>query len=120
MTIAAGRTDVGRVRAANEDAFVTDPTLNLLVVADGMGGHRGGAIASAISIQTVHEFVKASRSDGGVTWPYGYEAGQSFTANQLRNAIRLAHRKIQAEGEKDGDGDGHEMGSTVVAAIVNG
>src|SRR5579862_9490600 len=86
MTVVAGRTDKGRVRSANEDAFVTDPQLNLWVLADGMGGHRDGARAAAITVRTVVDFVNSSRHDGEVTWPYGFESAQAFEANQLRNS----------------------------------
>ena len=117
MTVVAGRTDPGRVRSENEDAFLTDAGLGLWVIADGMGGHRDGARASALAVATICEFVRASRDDGEVTWPYGFESTQAFEANQLRNSIYLAHRNIQADGHQATD-DGHQMGSTVVAAIL--
>ncbi len=116
MTIAAGRTHPGRARQSNEDAFLVDSLLNLLVVADGMGGHLGGEVASAIAIRSVHDFVRASRDDGGITWPYGIEPKQSFEANQLRNGVYVAHRQIQAEGGRRSDL--HDMGSTIVAVLL--
>ena len=117
VSMAAGRTHPGRVRTSNEDAFVADSALNLYVVADGMGGYRGGEVASEIAVRVVHEFVRASRNDQAITWPYGFETNQSFEANQLRNGICLAHRQIRAEGSRTTDLQ--DMGSTIVTAIVS-
>lgn len=49
----ASRTHPGRVRETNEDSLFTDDRLGLLVLADGMGGHRGGAVASKIAVETI-------------------------------------------------------------------
>jgi len=48
-------TDVGLRREINQDSILVDPELNLFVVADGMGGHKGGEVASGIAIETVRE-----------------------------------------------------------------
>jgi protein phosphatase len=118
MTRAAGRTHPGRVRSANQDVFVVDPAARLYAVADGMGGHRGGEVASALAARTLSEFVGQSLVDSGITWPFGLEAHQSFEANQLRNAVLLGHLKIQLRAQTSGDLE--DMGTTVVAAIVAG
>ena len=49
----AGLTDQGLVREHNEDSIGSDPALGLLILADGMGGHKGGEVASAIAVDTV-------------------------------------------------------------------
>ena len=54
-------TDVGKVRDHNEDNFLVDKKLALFVVADGMGGHAAGEVASAIAVRTVHEEIKKER-----------------------------------------------------------
>ena len=55
--IAAGVTDVGCVRKHNEDSLLSDPVLGLFVVADGLGGHAAGEVASQIVVETVGRFV---------------------------------------------------------------
>src|SRR5581483_4386223 len=55
-------TDVGKVRDHNEDNYLVDKKLGLFVVADGMGGHAAGEVASALAVRTVHEEVKKDRS----------------------------------------------------------
>jgi PPM family protein phosphatase len=116
MTKAVARTHPGRRRTANEDSFLIDPDLQLFAIADGMGGHRAGEVASKIGIETVAEFVRSSSSDSGITWPYGLNATMSFEANQLQNAIQLANLKVLAAARNHPDRQG--MGSTLVAACV--
>jgi serine/threonine protein phosphatase PrpC len=54
----ASQTDVGQKRQRNEDNFLVDKKLSLFVVCDGMGGHAGGDVASALAVRTVHDEVK--------------------------------------------------------------
>src|SRR6476469_3403291 len=56
---AIGLTDIGRVRATNQDSMLVDNELGLFIVADGMGGHAGGEIASRICIEQVYAEVNA-------------------------------------------------------------
>ena len=117
MTEAIARTHPGLRRSTNEDSFLIDDELQLFAIADGMGGHQAGEIASKIGLATLAEFVRASTSDSGITWPYGLNAALSFEANQLQNAIQLANLKILAAARNHPDRQG--MGSTVVAARVH-
>jgi len=106
----------GRVRNRNEDAFVTDATTGLFAVADGLGGHRGGDVASRIAIETVSAFVRTSSVDATTQWPDGFNPIISFESNQLRNAAQLANRQIRQDAALDVERDG--MGSTLIAAIA--
>ena len=55
-------TDTGRVRKHNEDNYLIDKRLGLFIVADGMGGHAAGEVASALAVRTIHEEVKRKRA----------------------------------------------------------
>jgi serine/threonine protein phosphatase PrpC len=113
---AAGRTDPGRVRGGNEDAHVIAPAIGMVAVADGMGGHNAGEVASRIAIDTLVGFVQSSGTDSSITWPFGFNTTISFGANQLTSAIMLANRKIRDQSQRDAAMGG--MGSTLVVAMA--
>ena len=71
MLRAFGVTDRGRIRPTNEDCFGIDPALELCVVADGMGGHNAGEVASRIAVEAVLDYV--ANNAVTTTWPYGYD-----------------------------------------------
>ena len=112
-----GRTDVGP-RKMNQDHHGWWPELGLFVVADGMGGHNAGEVASHLAVETIHGFIKDSTNTQNLTWPFGLESKNSIDANRLTTAVRLANRKIYNEGTKSPELSG--MGTTVVAALVAG
>jgi serine/threonine protein phosphatase PrpC len=58
--VAHGKTDVGRLRGHNEDAFVSEPALDLFVVCDGMGGNNAGEVASALATTSLRNFFRAT------------------------------------------------------------
>ena len=100
-------TDVGKVRKMNQDyVFATDEpqgTLpNLLVVADGMGGHKAGDFASKFTVETLKEEIKHSLKEG--------------PKEVLRDAVQVVNKKLIETAEKDIKLDG--MGTTLVAATV--
>ena len=66
---AAGNTDVGRLREANEDSFLIDPKRKLYIVADGMGGHQGGGFASKKILELVTSELDRLESMQEVTQP---------------------------------------------------
>jgi protein phosphatase len=116
VTPSAHRTDPGRVRLENEDTCLVDSDSGLYAVADGMGGHRGGATASRIAVETLRDFIRSSARDTTITWPCGLEAGVPFAANQLKNAVHLANRRILSEADRVPGLAG--MGSTLLAVVV--
>ena len=111
------RTDVGP-RKMNQDHLGSWPELGLFVVADGMGGHNAGEVASHMAVETIRAFIAESAAGTDITWPFGLEAGYSIDTNRLTTAVRLANRRIYSEGAKSPDLSG--MGTTVVAALVAG
>jgi protein phosphatase len=62
----AGITDVGRRRDQNEDSLFIDDGMGLYVVADGMGGHKAGEVASKLVVETIRDYLKQNQSDGQV------------------------------------------------------
>jgi serine/threonine protein phosphatase PrpC len=114
----AARTDVGRKRTSNEDAFVANEEIGLYAVADGMGGHAGGEVASHITAQTLLEFIHASSWDQGITWPFGFNPTHSGEANRLHNAVLMANGEILARAHAEPQLRG--LGSTIVACMIRG
>jgi protein phosphatase len=115
---ACGVTDVGRVRRTNEDTFVSDLDVRLFAVADGMGGHGAGEVASRLAIEALTEFIRQSASTDDITWPYGIDAALSMEGNRLRTAIYLANRHIFRASEINDDYSG--MGTTIVGILLGG
>ena len=112
----AGRTEVGCVRKHNEDNFLLEPDLGLFVVADGLGGHAAGEVASRIVVDKIGEFI-GHTAERDQTWPVEYEADLSYDGNRLKAALLLADQgildDIRANPERE------SMGSTVVACLVH-
>jgi protein phosphatase len=106
------------VRKTNEDAFVSDPEVGLFVVADGMGGHSAGQVASRLATETVAAFIRRSASDTDFSWPYGLEQSMSLEGNRLRTAIHLANRRVFRTAESSDEYSG--MGTTIVSLLMNG
>ena len=96
-------------RDNNEDAICVQPDLGLFVVADGMGGYEGGAVASALAVEAIHELVRRTAGDADVTWPYKIDPQRTIHENEIMVATRLANDRICARRS----GDLGEMGSTV-------
>lgn len=91
----AVRTDPGLRRSSNEDSYCTREDLGLFVVADGMGGHVAGEVASRMAVETIQNFIQETAgADKNRTWPFPFEAALSLEANRLKAAFRLANRHI--------------------------
>lgn len=115
----AGNTDVGRKRSLNEDNLCLLPEHNLYLVADGMGGHASGEVASKMAVDTVAEFFKESAADEDLTWPYKMEKGLSFEENRLAAAVKLANLRI-FEQSKNNPSQFQGMGTTIVVTHITG
>lgn len=105
-------------RKMNQDHYGWWPDLGLFVVADGMGGHNAGEVASHMAVEVIHGFIAESAHTPDITWPFGLEVKNSIDLNRLTTAVRLANRKIYSEGSRSAELSG--MGTTVVAALVLG
>ena len=117
MIRASGVSVAGLVRHQNEDRFVADEEARLFAVADGMGGHRAGEVASRLAIDAVTAFIRRSATETDLAWPYGIDASLSFDGNRLRTAIHVANRRIFQAGENHHEYNG--MGTTIVSLLVN-
>lgn len=111
------RTDVGRKRKGNEDSFIVNEDEGLFVVADGMGGHAAGEVASRMAVESIEEFVRLTGSDREITWPFEIDETLPLDANRLKIAIRLANRKVIKLPEERHEYQG--MATTVVAALFS-
>jgi protein phosphatase len=111
-----GLTDRGRKRKNNEDAYWLDPALGLAIVADGMGGHQSGEVASSLAVEAVATFATRAYSGQDVTWPFGVDPTRSFAVNCLSTGIRLANLRVYGEAARRKDLAG--MGTTLVVALL--
>lgn len=110
-----GLSDVGRKRTHNEDAFLVNEDINLYIVADGMGGHSGGELASRLSTQTIEEVIRSITSDPEATVIDGVNTEEAEPGDQLRYALETASKKIFDRAKFDTSLRG--MGTTTVAAL---
>ena len=110
---ACGKTDKGLRRSNNEDNFAVARDLALFLVADGMGGHAAGEVASKMAIDVILEHIKRSHT---VKDPIigGYDNALSDNANRLRSSIKLANQVILEAARENSAWYG--MGTTLVAA----
>jgi serine/threonine protein phosphatase PrpC len=120
MVQAAGKTDVGVVRANNEDNFGFDVRHGIFIVCDGMGGQAAGELASKIAVDTVLGYFRRDLRHGHAASPVlgrRFE-GVSERATGLANAIQLANQAIQTAALRNAEHAG--MGSTIVAVRAEG
>lgn len=108
--------DAGLVRKTNEDGFICNEPLRLFAVADGMGGHSAGEVASRLAVEAVEGFIRRSHADVDLSWPYGIDPAMSFAGNRLRTAVHLANRRVFRASESCDDYSG--MGTTLTAVLV--
>jgi protein phosphatase len=111
----SGETNVGSTRDHNEDSFYLPTHERLAIVADGMGGHASGEVASRLAVETIVGHFQSTENDQELTWPYKVDRGQRFQTNRLVSAIKLANLKIYEEADRSSDCRG--MGTTVVSTL---
>ncbi len=111
-------TDVGKKRKGNEDSLFLNPDQKLFVVADGMGGHAAGEVASKVAVDSINEFVCLTGGDEEITWPFGLDENISYDGNRLKTAIRHANRKVLEATREKSEYEG--MATTVAAVLVDG
>lgn len=114
----AVRTDAGLRRSSNEDSHSSRPDIGLFIVADGMGGHVAGEVASRVAVESVAAFIQETAgADKNRTWPFPFEPQLSLEANRLKAAFRLANRRIAATIADSQDLRGM---ATTASAILHG
>jgi protein phosphatase len=104
-------------RAHNEDSFFLPESERLAIVADGMGGHASGEVASRMAVETIAGFFRATQDEQQLTWPFKMDRGHRYDVNRMVTAIKLANLKIHEQAQKDPNC--HGMGTTVVSALFS-
>ncbi len=109
----ASITDKGKKRKANEDALILEDALGLYVVADGMGGHRAGDIASRLVVETIGEYIRKSMDNDHCAQTADFDETLSLEANRLLSSIRMSNQVVHEASLANRSCRG--MGSTVSA-----
>jgi PPM family protein phosphatase len=109
--------DPGLRRTSNEDCHSVRPDVGLYMVADGMGGHVAGEVASRIAVEAIEAFTEETAgADKNRTWPFPFEPSISLEANRLKAAFRLANRRIAGAISESQDLRG--MATTASALLI--
>jgi len=107
-----GISDVGLEREHNEDTLKVLTEYNLFMVADGMGGHNAGDVASGIAVDTVASFFRHTESEDA-TWPFHFDTNLTFEENRMIGGIQMANRSILHQSTMNPSQEG--MGTTIIA-----
>lgn len=108
----AAASDMGRVRKNNEDAFIADPALGIFAVADGMGGHAAGEVASRMAVDLLQEAILRAWKEKKTPFSEDPTAVLPSPANVLIDGIRLANQRIYESSLEKIEYKG--MGTTLV------
>ena len=109
----AGISDIGKKRKQNEDSLFLDDRMGLYVVADGMGGHNAGEVASKLVVETIQDYIRQNQSEDLIVEPVGRDANLSKEARLLLAGIQLSNRIVHQAALSNEAYRG--MGSTVSA-----
>jgi serine/threonine protein phosphatase PrpC len=114
--VSSGLTDVGMKRDHNEDSFACSDELGLYLVADGMGGHAAGEVASKTAMSIVFDFVGRSQHESDKIWPFKIDSGMGPLQDLLVTGVHIANRTIRdlALGSSRLSG----MGTTLVGVLT--
>ena len=107
----AGLTDPGRVRNKNEDSIAQIPEAGLVVVADGMGGHQAGEVASKLAVDVITRHILGTLAEASA-------GNGAFESKMIGDALQLANRAIYELARQQPEYAG--MGSTVVVTVFHG
>lgn len=110
-------THVGLRRTHNEDSYFGSDDLGLYLVADGMGGHAAGEIASQTAVNAVRDFVSRAERDRDITLPFGADRKRSDTENILLSAIKIANQLICRRAAERPEMNG--MGTTLAGIKIH-
>ena len=113
----SGETNIGMKRKHNEDSFLIPDYERVAVVADGMGGHASGEVASGMAVESVGEYLHSTLEHPIVTWPFKLDTGIRYDTNRLVIAIKHANQRIYETAQQDESK--HGMGTTIVAALFS-
>jgi protein phosphatase len=111
----SGDTNVGMKRDHNEDSFFLPVNERLAIVADGMGGHASGEVASRMAVDAIAGYFRETEGEQEITWPFKVDRGHGHNVNRMTTAIKLANQQIFEEAERKTEC--HGMGTTVVSAL---
>jgi len=112
----AGISDIGKKRNQNEDSYFFDDSLGLYVVADGMGGHQAGEIASKLVVETMRYCITQFKKNGQPADLTFTDETLSPEANQLLSSIKLSNKVVHQTSKTNASYRG--MGSTVSAVYI--
>jgi PPM family protein phosphatase len=112
---AIGLTDVGLQREHNEDTFRIVQQHGLYLVADGMGGHQAGDVASKMAADIIVSFFDSTQQEDA-TWPFPVDPHLTLEENRLTAAIKLANRQIFNLSHSEASL--HGMGTTIVSITL--
>jgi serine/threonine protein phosphatase PrpC len=111
-------TDVGVVRDHNEDSAFMEPSQGFFIVADGMGGHAAGEVASAMAVETVRKTLEDAKPDIEAFKKAPSDAGRRGLVQLLQSAVLQAHQSVYQRGQTETDKQG--MGTTLDVVLIAG